>query len=81
MGIQDKPFTPDIQAAYVLATVMLLDALYPDTNIMELVTKIAEGIYEEVIAPSGLAGTEENPATSGGGSENPADTDGPTEND
>lgn len=81
MGIQDKPFTPDIQAAYVLATVVLLDMLFPDTDIMELVTKIAEGIYEEVIAPSEPTGTEGNLGTVGGGSERTADTDGPSEND
>lgn len=81
MGIQDKPFTPDVQASYLLAIAVLLDILHPEKNILELLTTIAEGIYDDVITSGGPKETEGDARNASGGSQTTADTDGQAEND
>lgn len=81
MGVFDEELTPTVQASYVLAMIVLLDILFPDGDVINLINNIAEGIHEEIIKPSGPSGTEADVADSGGGSEGTAGSDGAPEND
>lgn len=81
MAISDKPFEGEVQQAYVLAIISLLDMVLPDVNVLEIITKLAENIYEEVILKSGFERVEKDPRIFGGGSGIPEASDGPSKND
>lgn len=83
MDITDKPFDRQVHKAYTLAIISLLDMVWPELDILDTITKIAENIYEQVVIPheGGPSGTEENDDSTGEGSENTEVADGSATND
>lgn len=81
MDITELAFKGDVHRAYTLALVSTLDLLFPEQNILDVVTKIAESIYEKVITSDGLGDTEETPSGTESGSKTPENSDGSSKND
>lgn len=83
MNITDRPFDGPVHKAYTLAIISLLDLLHPELEVLEVVTNIAENIYEKVILgpENGPEGTAENAGPTGDRGESPEDSSGTSEND
>lgn len=81
MDITDMPFRGDVHRAYTLALVSLLDLLYPEVDILQIITNLAENIYEEVITKNRLGSTGDSFGGTESGSETSETSDGSPKND
>lgn len=77
----NRPFEGQVHQAYTLAIISLLDIMMPEAQVLEVVSNLAENIYEEVITKSGFERVEKDPRIFGGGSGADSAPDGPPEND
>lgn len=77
----DRPFDTEVHQAYTLAIVSLLDLMMPEAKVLDVISNLAESIYEEVITKSGFERVEKDPRVFGGGSGADSSSDGPSKND
>lgn len=77
----DRPFDTEVHQAYTLAIISLLDLMMPEAKVLDVVSNLAESIYEEVITKSGFERVEKDPRVFGGGSRTDSSADGPSKND